>query len=234
MKISFVIPAFNSQTWLPHAIRSCLEQTYSDIEVIVVDDGSTDRTREILNHYEKKDPRFKAVRFVKNEGRSVARNEGNKAAQGDILAVLDADDISTPNRAEIVYRKFKNSDIDFLYGGATVIDVLGRPLNRVNPDIFDKEKALKEPFQNGIMHSTCAYTRAFGEKYKYRDSNISKLGIDDWDQQIRGKLGGAKFDYVPQLLACHRILNSQITKQRDEKAVLEEKRKHLSGVLTPA
>lgn len=232
MKISFVIPSYNAVTWLPHAVTSCLEQTHKNIEVIIVDDGSTDKTGEYLDWVKNKDKRINVVRPFKRLGRSAARNLGNSLAQGDVICVLDADDISTPNRADLVIKKF-NEGADYVYGNATMIDVLGRPIKIIAADVFDKEKAL-ERMQNGIVHSTAAYTNDFAKRFPYREGEISDLGIDDWAQQIEAKISGAKFDFTNKLLACYRILNSQITKQRSEKLVKEAKERFLAGLRVPA
>ena len=94
-KVSVIIPAYNSEAYLPEAIESVLGQTYGDVEVIVVDDGSTDGTEEIL----RKCLRDKRVRYIRQEnaGPGAARNTGIRAAQGSYLAFLDADDTLTPD-----------------------------------------------------------------------------------------------------------------------------------------
>lgn len=229
MKCSFVLPSYNCVTFLPHAIQSCLSQTFKDIEVICVDDGSTDRTWEYLEWLEKQDFPVKVIRNIKNLGRSEARNIGNKAASGDIIMVLDADDLATPNRAEIMVKKFTVSKPDYVYGAATVIDALGRVAGEVKPDVFDEIKAL-ETKQNRIVHSTAAYTNDFARKYPYPGGDLARLGLDDWAQQIYAKLNGTAFDFVPQKLACHRLLNSQITKTRDEMAVKTAKTAFLESL----
>ncbi len=236
MKISFVIPSHNACTWLPHAVSSCLQQTHKDIEVIIVDDGSTDRTHEYLD-FIGKDERVKVIKNITNCGRSYSRNIGNREASGDIICVLDADDISTPNRAELTAKKFKTKQIDFLYGAATVMDVLGRPIyvqgaDVISPDVLDEAK--NPQLHNRIVHSTVAYTKQFAERYKYRDGDISKLGIDDWCQQVEAISAGASFDFVSQRLACYRQLASQTIRTRDESMVMAAKKGFLSGLRVPA
>ncbi len=232
MKISFVIPSHNCVTFLPHAVTSALEQSHNDIEVIVIDDASTDRTREYLAWLQK-DKRVKVLVNAQNLGRSKSRNKGNLAAQGEIICVLDADDLATPNRAEIMARKFKDAAPDYVYGSATVIDLLGHPINTIGADVFDKDQALKT-LLNRIVHSSAAYTKEFAQLYPYRDGDIAKLGIDDWAQQIEARLAGARFDYVPQRLCAYRILQSAISKTRDEKAVIAAKEAFLKTILVPA
>lgn len=233
MKASFIIPSHNCQTWLPHAVQSCLEQTYKDHEVIIVDDASTDRTKEYLEWIAKNE-KVKVLINEKNMGRSSSRNFGIKHAQGDILFVLDADDISTPNRAELTIKKFKSSDVDYVYGASTVIDILAREVMVIKPDMFKKDKALEEPFVNGIVHSSSAYNRNYINKISYRGGEISKLGLDDWAFQLEGLFSGMKFDWVPQRLCCYRQLESQISRTRNPEDVKQAKKKFLETLKVPA
>lgn len=94
MKISVIIPLYNKESSLSKSINSLYNQLYKDFEVIIVDDGSTDRSLEIAK--EIKDPRFR-VFSKNNEGVSIARNYGAERAQGDYLAFLDADDEWSPD-----------------------------------------------------------------------------------------------------------------------------------------
>jgi glycosyltransferase involved in cell wall biosynthesis len=229
-KISFVIPTYNCVTWLPHAVSSCLQQTVRDIEVVVVDDGSTDRTVEYLKWLEN-DPRVHIIR-QKNMGRSAARNAGNLRATADIIAVLDADDISTPNRAELTLKKFAGGKVDFVHGAATIIDAIGNPSAVLSPDVFDREKAIEE-MKNLIVHSTVAYKRDLALRFPYRNE-ASALGVDDWAQQIEASIGGAVIDFVPHRLACYRILENQVTQTRDKEAVKAFKTKFLESLKVPA
>jgi len=234
LKISFCIPSFNSVTWLPHACSSVLQQTHKDIELVVVDDGSTDRTQEYTNWLRKSDERVQVVHNGKNLGRSESRNIGNRAASGDVICVLDADDLTTPNRAELTARKFAKGGAEYVYGSATVIDVLGRPSHILQADVLDKAKCFDEAknprLENRIVHSTVAYTKDFANRFKYRDGELAKLGLDDWAMQAEAIAAGVKFDFIPQRLACYRQLDSQVTKTRDQNAVMAAKRGFLAGL----
>ena len=89
---------YNCAPYINQAIKSILNQSYEDFEFLIIDDGSTDDTEKIINQF--KDPR---IRFIKREhfGRSAALNYGLKNASFDIIALMDADDISHPKRLEI-------------------------------------------------------------------------------------------------------------------------------------
>ena len=90
--ISIIIPAYNAADYLAQTIESVLNQTYSDFELILIDDGSTDRTREIIKDYQCKDARIKYF-YKENGGVSSARNLGLQKATGDFVSFLDSDDL---------------------------------------------------------------------------------------------------------------------------------------------
>jgi succinoglycan biosynthesis protein ExoO len=98
--VSVVIPAYNAESFLARAVRSALEQTVSPLEVIIIDDGSTDGTVEVARALESDDPRVRLIALGKNGGPSTARNAGFAAAKGEWIAVLDADDAYLPERLE--------------------------------------------------------------------------------------------------------------------------------------
>ncbi|MFC4544564.1 glycosyltransferase family 2 protein [Halosolutus amylolyticus] len=97
-RISVVIPTYDRATTLPRAIDSALDQTIDDIEVVVVDDGSTDETGSVLASYE--DPRVRPVVHATNQGANVARNTGIEHARGEYVAFLDSDDEWHPEKLE--------------------------------------------------------------------------------------------------------------------------------------
>ena len=98
--VSVIMPAFNAETTIEKAIRSILMQTYQDLELIVVDDASTDNTAKVVQKLMKEDLRVKLVALEINKGVGEARNTGLKASQGKIIAYQDADDVSLKNRIE--------------------------------------------------------------------------------------------------------------------------------------
>ncbi len=98
MKASVVIPAYNAETYIERAIESARQQTLSDLEILVVDDGSTDDTASIVEGIAAKDDRVKLIRFPTNKGVSAARNAAFDRASGDWVAILDADDWYAPER----------------------------------------------------------------------------------------------------------------------------------------
>lgn len=101
-KISIIIPAYNAAEFLPECLDSCLNQTLKEIEIICVDDGSTDNSLEILNEYAKKDNRI-IVLQQKNQRQAIARNTAMEVATGQFVQFLDADDFMEPDTCECLF-----------------------------------------------------------------------------------------------------------------------------------
>lgn len=110
-KISIIIPVYNTEKYLPSCIKSVLHQTYSNIEVICVDDGSTDTSGNLLDAYAKEDKRLKVI-HKSNGGLSSARNAGLDNATGDIIMFLDSDDWLTRDTMLNVALAFREDNID--------------------------------------------------------------------------------------------------------------------------
>ena len=118
-KVTIVFPVYNVERFVRASLESVLNQTMEEIEVIVVDDGSTDGSAGIVEEYAERDPR---VRFVTqaNAGLSAARNAGIWRAQGDYLAFLDSDDTFDPDAIERLYRAMTEHDVELVIGSSRV------------------------------------------------------------------------------------------------------------------
>ena len=108
MRFSIVIPTYNRAAFLPKAIESVLAQTYTDWELIVVDDGSTDNTREVVSQYT--DERITYI-YQENSERSAARNNGIAYAKGEYVCFMDSDEYIDENRLDLLYKAIENSTI---------------------------------------------------------------------------------------------------------------------------
>lgn len=114
--VSVVMPAYNMEAYLEESINSILNQSYRNFEFIIIDDGSTDRTPEILKRLT--DPRIKLIFNEKNEGNYPARNKGCRLAKGRYIAVMDADDIAYANRLEVQVKYMEEHPEIFASGSA--------------------------------------------------------------------------------------------------------------------
>lgn len=232
--ISFVIPAYNAECYLAEAIHSCLSQSHKNIEVVVVNDGSTDSTRDVADWYAERDKRVR-VFHRENAGRGAARNFGNAVADAGLIAVLDADDASEGERAANTLELARENPGAFLYGGADFRDLLfkqsamnigGKTIQTYIPNPFNLENTIKS-LATGIVHSTVAYPRALWERYPYDEGEYASMGLDDWHQQMRIASDGVQFAHTPKILSAYRILDTGISAMRDEGKARDMKRKFL-------
>lgn len=120
-KISVVIPVYNAEPFLRQCLDSVVGQSFRDIEIICVDDGSTDASSEILREYQKQDPRI-VVLTQKNQYAGVARNKGMDIAQGKYIVFWDADDYFDPNALAVLYDRAEETQADVVICESRVFD----------------------------------------------------------------------------------------------------------------
>lgn len=114
--ISVIIPIYNSETCLNRCIKSVVSQSYSDLEIILVDDGSKDNSLQLCNSWTKQDKRVKAISHS-NKGVSAARNSGLGIASGEYIMFLDSDDTFAPNACEVLLRTISEKKADCVICG---------------------------------------------------------------------------------------------------------------------
>jgi len=113
VKISVIMPIYNSEKYLKEAIDSVLNQSFKDFELICINDGSTDNSPEILENYRKKDKRIKIIN-QKNQGLSAARNKGLKNSEGEFIFFIDSDDYIAKNTLKKLYQNARINDSDIV------------------------------------------------------------------------------------------------------------------------
>ncbi len=181
--ISVIIPAYNSEKDIADAVRSALGQTYQPIEVIVVDDGSTDLTAEKVKDFGE---RVALIRKP-NGGPASARNAGLKAAQGEFVAFLDADDIWLPRKLEkqaAIMRRDPRAGL--VACGEMIVDHNGLVQGQlVLKNYTNKEKFIREMLQGNIVGggSASLVRRECFEKLGPFDEALR--GTEDWDMWLR-------------------------------------------------
>ena len=115
--VSVITPVHNAQDFLSQTIESVLNQTYQNFEIILVDDASSDLSRDIIDKYQKIDNRVKSVLLNENLGVANARNEGIKNANGRFIAFLDSDDLWKEDKLEKQIKFMLKNDYGFTYTG---------------------------------------------------------------------------------------------------------------------
>jgi len=146
--VSVIIPTYNAARYLPEALESVMGQTYKDIEVIVIDDGSTDDTGEIVQSYRARDRRIRYC-LQDNSGPAAARNHGMREANGDYIAFLDADDLWMPRKLEKQVTVLdRDVRIGFIYCDSLFVDAGLREI----PDYVRKIKLVRGDIVDDLYH----------------------------------------------------------------------------------
>ncbi|WP_342985836.1 glycosyltransferase family 2 protein [Clostridium saudiense] len=152
MLISIIIPIYNMEKYLDKCINSVINQTYKNIEILLINDGSTDSSIEICNRYKLRDKRIKVIN-TDNRGVAEARNIGIELAKGDFIGFVDSDDYIELNMFEKLFDLVNKNQCDMAICGYFIEDErnriikVGDPKNEVN--IFNTEEAMKALINNG-------------------------------------------------------------------------------------
>ena len=207
-RVSVFIPTYNRQDLIGDAVGSVLAQTFRDFELIVVDDGSTDRTCEIVEAFG--DPRVRLVSNGANLGIPVSRNRGLELARGEYLAILDSDDRMLPDRLQRqVAFLGAHSDIALIGSWARFIDDAGRPTGRrriqpVDPADVDATLLFRCCISNRSVMGRTEIMRAYGYDPAF-------IRCQDYDLFVRMS-GRHRMANLPEILVEARQHSGQITR----------------------
>lgn len=188
--VSVVVPAFNAATYIRQTLDSVHAQTYREIEVIVVDDGSSDSTAKIVEEFVARDSRFQLVR-QSNAGVGAARNTAIKRARGKYLAPLDADDLWSPRKLETqvaCMEKF-GSNTGLVYCSSSLIDEQGKLLHSGETKTLEGRLRHAMVLKNLLGNASVPLFRTFAlEKvglYLTMAEEQGGQGCEDWDLALR-------------------------------------------------
>ena len=126
--VSIVTPTYNSEGYIVETIRSVQNQTFSNWEMIIVDDCSSDKTPDIVRQYQREDFRIQFIQLNRNSGPAIARNTGIEKARGSYLSFLDADDIWMPNFIEFSMETMVEKNSSFVFSSYKRVDENLKPL----------------------------------------------------------------------------------------------------------
>jgi glycosyltransferase involved in cell wall biosynthesis len=136
-KVSVIIPVYNCELYLAEAIDSVLNQTYRSFEIIIIDDGSTDRSREVIKSFDNSRLRYS---FQENKGSSSARNKGVQLARGEFFSFLDADDVWTQDKLALQMKAFeRDRGLDMVFGHISQF---------LSPDVIEDLEAKNKLMEN--------------------------------------------------------------------------------------
>ncbi|MEW4922393.1 glycosyltransferase family 2 protein [Algibacter sp. 2305UL17-15] len=129
-KVSIITATYNSGCFIAETIQSVLNQSHTNWELLIIDDASTDNTFQIVNAFSKANSKIKVFQNTVNEGAAITRNKGVKAAEGDYIAFLDADDLWKPNKLEKQLDFMMKHNCDVSFSSYDLMDEEGKPLNK--------------------------------------------------------------------------------------------------------
>lgn len=206
--ISVVIPAYNAEKYLGQSVESILAQTFTDLEILIIDDGSTDKTLEIANGFT--DPRIRVITNPHNLGLATSCNIGIKTAKGDFIARQDADDWSHPERFE--------KQLAFMRENSQV-GVLGTSRQTTNEeDEIHNQKPMLENvafdnllLRNSIIHGSVMIRRSVLEQVNGYDEWFTIC--EDYDLWLRIANGISLIRNLPEFLYVYRVHDQSMSKK---------------------
>ena len=207
--ISIIIPTYNHALFISDAVNSCLEQTYPNIEIIVVDDGSTDNTKQILEPYSSK---IKYI-YQKNAGPAAARNNGARASNGSYLLFLDSDDwLSSEQIALQIIELDKRPEYGLVYSAWKNVDetnkqIIGEVRPKTEGDVLQKLLLRELFFSPGaaLIRKECFdNVGPFEERKEFMRS-------EDTEMWVRIAAANYPFAYLDEPLFFHRVVKNSLS-----------------------
>lgn len=201
---------FNSEAFISETINSIINQTYTNWELLLIDDASTDNTLQIANQFTSKHPNIKLLKNESNLGAAISRNNGIEAAKGKFIAFLDADDVwkSQKLQTQITFMQSQNCDVCF--SSYEQMDEIGKPLNKLI-------KALPELTYNKYLKSNYIgnLTGMYNAEVlgKIKAPNLRKR--QDWLLWLTAiKTSGKPAKSTPESLAYYRVRKDSISSNK--------------------
>jgi hypothetical protein len=227
------MPAYNAERRLAEAVESILAQTFEDFEFLIIDDGSDDGTPEILQEYARKDARIRLERNERNLRIAATLNRGLALAAAPLIARMDADDVSLPNRLEkqVAFMR-ANPDIAVYSGGLAMYDA---PDEIRLPPAEHEAICAQMFFASGIHHAVSIYRKELILAYA-GGYDASMPPAEDYDLWARLSMHpGVRFANLPEVLYRyrHHDKNAQYAEQKQDKANLVRKKMLRTLGLTP-
>ena len=217
--VTVITPLFNAQDFIGETIESVLDQTYQNWEMIIVDDCSTDNSRDIVKKYEAKESRIKLIELEKNFGGPARpRNVGLDISKGDYLAFLDADDIWLKNKLQVQINEMLVNNLDFTSTDSKFIDdnSIDTIINKHKIVIFFKKIKRKATLSdvikgNFISTSSAIVSKNFISKF---DENKDFIGVEDmylWMKILNEK--NVRYKYITDKLIKYRVSSTSLSER---------------------
>lgn len=209
--VSILMPTYNRASYLNEAIDSVLDQTYRNFELLVVDDGSTDNTREVVDSY-LSDSRVRYL-YKENGGQSSGRNFGFSHSRGEYICFLDSDNKWLPKKLDIcISAALENPDFDIIYGENIAIDSDGNELHKIRMRRHSgciTAELLKDNF---VTINTATLKRGCYDTMGGLDENFLRAPDYEFWLRLSTKY---RFLHIPEYMAQYRIMEDQISSDKE-------------------
>jgi len=214
--LTVLMPVYNGEEFLREAVESILNQTFTDFEFLIIDDGSTDRTPGILSEYARQDSRIRLERNERNMQIAATLNKGLALAAAPIIARMDADDVSLPDRLEKQVEFMREHPEVTVCGG--VISIYGATDEIWLPSIEHEAIRAQLLFESCLYHPTVMYRKAQLGAYA-GGYDISMPPAEDYDLWARLSMSpGARFANLPEIICRYRIYDKDKTYEARKQA----------------
>lgn len=212
--VSVILPVFNAEKYIGEAIESILAQTYTELELIIVNDGSTDRSLEIISEF--LDPRISVENLKQNGGLVKALNHGVSCANGAYIARMDADDIAEPNRIAAQMQFLHAQQLDVC---GSAIALFGKGIDRVvHFPISHNDIEFRLLYSSPMAHPTVLGRTVCFHKVPYRaDFPVS----EDYDMWSRMFAAGYRFGNISEPLLRYRVHANQVSVRKRQQQLHE-------------
>lgn len=215
-KVTVLMPVYNAEPYLREAIDSILSQTFTDFEFLIIDDGSTDGSRDIVDSYD--DMRIVTAPNAENEGLVASLNKGIELADGSYIAIMHADDICMPDRLERqVARLDENPDVSLVAAKAVLIDEAGVETGYWQLDqLYTHNDQIRDmlPRTNCIVHPSVMIRRSVARVYRY---DGRQHATEDYDLWLRLAADNHRIEKIDGILVKYRVHTESITAKSNAK-----------------
>lgn len=217
--VSIVTPTYNRSRFLLEAIDSVLAQTYQNFELLIVDDGSVDDTRLVLEQY-LQDPRIRYI-YQENSGQATARNNGLRHATGEFVCFLDSDDYWRADKLELSLAVFRElPEVSVVHADMIVVDENGVEISRANAQRYSGRITGYLLRDNCVAMSTTMVRRSCFDKTGGFNRECRRA--DDYELWLRMSLH-CEFHYIRDYLAYYRATAGQISGNTDKRLEVNER-----------
>lgn len=221
--VSAVVPSFNGERYLRKCLQSIQRQTLEDLEIVVVDDGSTDSSRSVVLEEAAGDARIRLIEHERNRGIAAARNTGILESRGRYVGFLDQDDVWLPSKLDVQVSTLERSGegVEAVFSDVLMIDEEGGTLGRCHHEyipqsvnLMSREERLRACFlHNFIPLIGLLVRRSSFERIGLFDETV-RGGMDDFELCLR-LVGNADVRYIDRPLAAHRVHGGNYSQRTD-------------------